>query len=144
MLVCVVMSCLIFVALWSPTGKGLTSWLWCVLCFVTFPGVSWFTLELGEGLALWGWFKPSCKIFYWPFQGGPSFVDLLCLFCLVFAMPLWTSVYMCLVVTCWERADLSALVCGVLCWFPIVILGQVWYLIVSIPDICTLLTLYTI
>ena len=27
-------------------------------------------------------------------------------FCLVFAMPLYASVYMCLVVTCWERADL--------------------------------------
>ena len=33
-------------------------------------------------------------------------------FCLVFAMPLYASVYMCLVVTCWERADLLALVCG--------------------------------
>ena len=33
--------------------------------------------------------------------------------CLVFAMPLCASVYMCLVVTCWERADLLALVCGV-------------------------------
>ena len=32
-------------------------------------------------------------------------------FCLVFAMPLCMSVYMCLVVTCWERADLLALVC---------------------------------
>ena len=31
-------------------------------------------------------------------------------FCLVFAMPLCTSVYMCLVVTCWERADLLTLV----------------------------------
>ena len=43
--------------------------------------------------------------------------------------------------TCWERADLLALVCGVWLWvchFPIVILGQVWYLIVSIPDLCTL------
>ena len=29
-------------------------------------------------------------------------------FCLVFAMPLCASVYMCLVVTCWERADLLA------------------------------------
>ena len=28
-------------------------------------------------------------------------------FCLVFAMPLYTSVYVCFVVTCWERADLS-------------------------------------
>ena len=35
------------------------------------------------------------------------------LFCLVFAMSLCASVYMCYVVTCWERADLLALVCGV-------------------------------
>ena len=34
-------------------------------------------------------------------------------FCLVFVMPLCTSVYLCLVVTCWERTDLLALVCGV-------------------------------
>ena len=34
-----------------------------------------------------------------------------------------------------------ALVCGVsllVCHFPIGILGQVWYLIASIPDLCTL------
>ena len=63
------------------------------------------------------------------------------LFCLVFAMSLCASVYMCFVVTCWERADLLALVCGVYCEFvifPIGILGQVWNLIVSIPDLCTL------
>ena len=35
------------------------------------------------------------------------------LFCLVFAMSFSASVYMCFVVTCWERADLLALVCGV-------------------------------
>ena len=29
-------------------------------------------------------------------------------------MPLCASVYLCLVVTCWEMADLLALVCGVL------------------------------
>ena len=41
-------------------------------------------------------------------------MDLLCfLFCLVFAMSLCASVYMCFVVTCWERADLLALVCGI-------------------------------
>ena len=34
-------------------------------------------------------------------------------FCLVFAMPLCASVYMCLVVTSWEMADLLVLVCGV-------------------------------
>ena len=67
-------------------------------------------------------------------------MDILCYFCLAFAMPLYASVYMCLVVTCWERADLSALVCGVcgVCYFSIGILGQVWYLIGSIPDLCTL------
>ena len=51
-------------------------------------------------------------------------MDLLCFFCLAFAMPLCTSVYMCLVVTCWERADLLAPVCGVYVslslshWYP--------------------------
>ena len=34
-------------------------------------------------------------------------------FCLVFAIPLCVSVYMCLVVTCWERDDLLALIGGV-------------------------------
>ena len=49
--------------------------------------------------------------------------------------------FMCLVVTCWEMADLLALICGGQLWvihFPIGILGQVWYLLVSIPDRCTL------
>ena len=38
-----------------------------------------------------------------------------------------------------ERADLMSLVCDVYCdfvTFPFGILGQVWYLIVSIPDPC--------
>ena len=63
------------------------------------------------------------------------------LFCLVFAMSLCVSIYMCFVVICWERADLLALVCGVCCeivTFPLVSIGKVWYLIVSIPDLCTL------
>ena len=45
------------------------------------------------------------------------------LFCLVFAMPLCASVYMCFVVTCLESADLLALVCVVYCesvTFPLV------------------------
>ena len=32
-------------------------------------------------------------------------------------LSLCVSVYMCFVVTCWERADLLALVCGVYCEF---------------------------
>ena len=54
---------------------------------------------------------------------------------------LCTSVYWCLVVTCWEMADLLALVCDVELWschFHICILRQVWCLIVSIPDLCPL------
>ena len=38
----------------------------------------------------------------------------------------YASVHCCLVVTCWERADLLAIVVYVYCIF--VFLGQVWYL----------------
>ena len=41
--------------------------------------------------------------------------------------------------TCWERADILALVCDVQCVFvtsPCGIMCKVWYLIVSIPDRC--------
>ena len=50
--------------------------------------MSWSTSELRVRLAPLNRFKPSSKIFYWPFQGGTSFVDLLffcsvlCLLCL--------------------------------------------------------------
>ena len=49
----------------------------------------------------------------------------------------FASVYCCLMVTCRERADLSALVCDVYCdfvTFPFGFLGQVRYLVVSISD----------
>ena len=51
------------------------------------------------------------------------------------------SAHCCLVLTCWERADLLALVCDVNCdfvTFPCGILGQVWYVIVSSSDLCRL------
>ena len=77
--------------------------------------VSWSTSDLRARWALWNWFKPSSNIFYWPFQGGTSFVDLLCFCSVLCLLCLCTraSVYMCFVVTCWERADLLALVYGV-------------------------------
>ena len=56
----------------------------------------------------------------------------------------FTSVHCCLVVTCWERADLLALVGDVYCifvTFPCGILGQVWYLIVSFQIFAICLTL---
>ena len=49
------------------------------------------------------------------------------------------SVHCCPVVTCWERADLLALVddFNVFCvTFPFDILGQVWYLIKLFADRC--------
>ena len=55
-----------------------------------------------------------------------SFVFL----CLVFLMLLHLFIACCLVVTCWERADLLAPVGDVYCifvTFPCGILGQVWY-----------------
>ena len=82
--------------------------------------------------------SPPVKYFGCPFQGGASFVDHLCYLFLVFVMLSRESVYWCLVNTCWERTDPLALVCDVYLWscrFPIGILGQVWCLIVSIPDL---------
>ena len=55
----------------------------------------------------------------------------------------FASVYFRLVVTYWEKADLLDLVGGVYCMFETFaggILGQVWYLIVSFPDLCHLFT----
>ena len=62
---------------------------------------------------------------------------MLLMFCVCDA---FASVLCCLVVTCWERSDLLALVCDVyrncdFVTFPCGILGQAWYLIVSIPDL---------
>ena len=79
--------------------------------------MSWSTSELRVRLAPLNRFKPSSKIFYWPFQGGTSFVDLLCFCSVLCLLCLCASVYMCFVVTCWERADLLALVCAVFCEF---------------------------
>ena len=59
----------------------------------------------------------------------------------------FSSVHCCLMVTCWERADLLAFVGDVYCifvTFPCGILGQVWYLIVSFPDLCSLILLWYI
>ena len=47
--------------------------------------MSWSTSELRVRFAPWNRFKPSSKIFYWPFQGHTSFVDLLC-FCSVLCL----------------------------------------------------------
>ena len=50
-----------------------------------------------------------------------------------------------IVITCLERADLLVLLCGVFLWFCTFLYGvsgQVWYLVVSLPDLCLLPFLY--
>ena len=57
----------------------------------------------------------------------------------------FASVHCCLVVTCWDRADLLAPFGDVYCFFvtfPCGILGQVWYLIVSFPDLFRLFSFH--
>ena len=103
---CAIVSCLFLVAVWSPAGKGLTSWLSCLLCFVTFPNMSWSTSELSETDL-----SPPVKYF----TECSKAVLLLWIFyvflsCVCYA---FVCLFICLVVTCWERADLLALVCGV-------------------------------
>ena len=67
-------------------------------------------------------------------------MDISCFFfCLAFAMPLCAFVLRAL----WSPAGNGltswlSFVVPVSLHFPIGILGQVWYLIVSIPDLCTL------
>ena len=61
------------------------------------------------------WLRRRCHLKIVLILGWEPFVQFL--FCLAFAMSLCASVYMCFVVTCWERADLLSLVCGVYCEF---------------------------
>ena len=87
-------------------------------------------------------FKPFIQ-FYCTFQGDASFVDPFYYLC--FCLPLYIvmSVLSCVVVNCREKADLFTLLCVkfscVLVTFPYVVSGQIWYLIVSIPELCLLL-----
>ena len=100
--VCVVISCLSIVALWSPAGKGLTSLLWCVLCFVT-PGPH---QNQGRGRRRESGLTPfKTVIILW----------IICVFFVSCVLDAFASVHCCLVVTCWERADLLAHFGDVLC-----------------------------
>ena len=102
--------------------------------------MSWSTSELRVRLAPLNRFKPSSKIFYWPFQGGTSFVDLLCFCSVLCLLCLCARLFICALWSPAGKGLTSWLCLGCLLWvchFPIGILGQVWYLIVSFPDLCT-------
>ena len=142
MLVCFVLSCLFLQPCGHLLGKG---WpLGCpVLCFHVFchfPNVFLSSSELRARLVLWNWFRPSSKIFLltvprrYFFCG--SFVLYMSCVCHAFV-----SVHCCLVVTCWESWPFGSLFVMFNCvfdTFPCGILGQLWYLIVSVPDLCRL------
>ena len=46
-------------------------------------------------LAPLNWFKTSSKIFYGPFQGGTSFVDLLCFFSVLCLLCFCVRLFIC-------------------------------------------------
>ena len=95
--------------------------------------------ELWVKLAPRNQFMPSSKMFLLTVPKRYFFCGSFVFFvsCVSYA---FASVHCCLVVTCWVRADLLALVGDVyfifFVTFPCGILGQVWYLIVSFPDLC--------
>ena len=102
--------------------------------------MSWSTSELRVRLAPLNRCKPSSKIFYWLVQGGTSFVYLL-FFCSVLCL-------LCLCARLIICALLSPAGKGLTSWLSFVVpncefvtfplVSWVWFLIVSIPDLCTL------
>ena len=73
---------------------------------------------------------------FFPFQGGASFVDLICSLSLLYC-------HVCSLQPCGHllgKTDLLAplymMISCVFVTFTYSVLGQVWYLIVSIPDLC--------
>ena len=73
---------------------------------------------MGQGTVPLGWrrktgLSPPVKYFTDRSEAVLFCGSFMFLFCLVFAMSLCTSVYIRFVLTCWERADLLALVCSV-------------------------------
>ena len=104
-----------------------------------------------EGRAFWSYssetgLSPPVKNFYWPYQGYTSLVNQLCYFYIVFVMlmrlfiaALWSPAGK------WLTSWLSFVVLNcVIVTFPFGNLGQMWYLIVSIPELCPLSYFHTV
>ena len=99
MLVCVVLSCLFLVVLWSPAGKGLTSWLTCVVVCCHFPKCVLVHIRIkGRGWRLETSLSPPVKYFtdrskavllLWIFCVF-SVLCLLCLCACLFICALWS------------------------------------------------------
>ena len=87
--------------------------------------MSWSTSELRVRLAPLNRFKPSSKIFYWPFQGGTSFVDLLCFCSVLCLLCLCAHLFICALwspagkgLTSWLSSVVSAVSLSLSHWYP--------------------------
>ena len=87
--------------------------------------VSWYTSELTVRLAPLNRFKPSSKIFYWPFQGGTSFVDLLCFCSVLCLLCLCARLFICALwspsgkgLTSWLSFVVSTVSLSLSHWYP--------------------------
>ena len=87
--------------------------------------MSWSTSELRVRLALLNRFKPSSKIFYWPFQGGSSFVDLLCFCSVLCLLCLCARLFICALwspagkgLTSWLSFVVSTVSLSLSFWYP--------------------------
>ena len=109
--------------------------------FCQFPKCVLVHIRIKDEVAPCYMLKPSSKNILLTVQRRCFFRGsfLLFMFCICHA---FLSVHCSLVITCWERAYLLALLCVmfycVFVTFPCGVLGQVWYLIVSISDLCLL------
>ena len=86
---------------------------------------TWSTSELRVRLAPLNRFKPPSKIFYWPFQGGTSFVDLLCFCSVLCLLCLCACLFICALwsparkgLTSWLSFVVSTLSLSLSHWYP--------------------------
>ena len=87
--------------------------------------MSWSTSELRVRLTPLNRFKPSSKIFYWPFQGGISFVDLLCFCSVLCLLCLCARLFICALwspagkgLTSWLSFVVSTVSLSLSHWYP--------------------------
>ena len=92
-----------------------------------------------------GWYRQTClspPVFFTNRSKAVLLLWIIFVNCVLCVCRTVLSVPCSLLVTYWERADLLALLyvmfSCVFVTFPYGVLGQIWYLIVSIPDLCLL------
>ena len=87
--------------------------------------MSWSTSELRVRLAPLNRFKPFSKIIFWPFQGGTSFVDLLCICSVLCLLCLCARLFICALwspagkgLISWLSFVVSAVSLSLSHWYP--------------------------